>query len=129
MKRSVIMATSASLLVACKATTHLPVTREVLELNIGAGELVCHVKAISNTQRLSFHYGTSQQSFGAMATFRLIGEKFEITLVNDQKPFEYDLRAYDVSDDGSARNRTAEAFSAFKTALIEPPNEECRAKS
>lgn len=129
MKGLVIIAISASLLVACKATTDLPVSREVLELNVGADELVCHVKAISNAQRLSFHYGTSQQSFGTMATFRLIGEKFEITLVNDQKPFEYDLRAYDMSDDGSARNRTAEAFSAFKTALTEPPNEECRAKS
>jgi len=129
MKCSAIIAVSAALLVACKATTHLPVTREVLELNVAADELVCHVKAISNDQRLSFHYGTSQQPFGTMATFRLIGEKFEITLVNNQKAFEYDLRAYEMSDDGSARSRAVDAFSAFKSALTAPTNAECRAKS
>jgi hypothetical protein len=127
MKSSAFWIIVAALLVsACKATIRLPVSREVLDLHISADQLVCHVRNISDAQRLSFHYGTSQQSFGIMATFRLIGDRFEITLVNDQRPFEYDLRAYDMSDDGVARSRAKRAFAAFKTALMEQPKEECR---
>ncbi len=87
---------AALLLAACQVTSHEPVKIEVLSIQMTADELVCHVRNISQDQGLSFHYGTSEQSFGTMATFRLIGDEFELLLLNPQKPFTYDLSAYDV---------------------------------
>jgi len=127
MKSSALSIIVAALLVsACKGTTQLPVSREVLDLRMSADELVCHVRNISKAQRLSFHYGTYQGSSSTTAHFRLIGDRFEIVLVNFVRPFEYDLRAYDMSDRGVARSRAEKAFAGFKTALLEQPKEECR---
>ena len=116
------MAAAALLLAACKVTTQLPVSRELLELQLKPDELVCHVRTISEGQNLDFHYGTSQQSFGTMATFRLIGDGIEITLVNDQRQSEYDLRAY---DEGASQSQTEKAFAAFKAALMKQPENHC----
>jgi len=127
MKSSALSIIVAALLVsACKVTTQLPVSREVLDLRMNADELVCHVRNISNAQRLSFHYGTFEGSFGTSSTFRLIGDRFEIVVMNLQRPFEYELRAYDMSDEGVTRSRAEKAFAGFKTALMELPREECR---
>ena len=111
-------------LAACEPTTNLPLRGEVINLPLSVEQLVCHVRQVSASQGLSFHYGTSDQSFGKMATFRLIGDGYEITLVNAEKPFEYDLRVYDASSE-TADNRPVLAYSRFKRALLEPPSGEC----
>jgi hypothetical protein len=93
---------------------------------MSADELVCHVRNISKAQRLSFHYGTSEEPYGTMATFRLIGDRIELILLNDEKRFTYELGAYDLSDNGEAKSRAKKAFAAFRTALLERPEDECR---
>ena len=60
-------------------------------------QLVCHVRNIAASQRLSFHYGTSDQPYGTLATFRLIGDGFELLLFNPEKPKTFVLDVYDMS--------------------------------
>ena len=110
---------------ACEITTNLPVKREILNLSLNTEELVCHVRQVSAAQGLRFHYGTSEQPFGRMATFRLIGDDYEITLVNAEKPFAYDLHVYDVSPDKTAHRRAQDAYSTFREALLGRPSSKC----
>lgn len=93
---------------------------------MSADELVCHVRDIAKAQHLSFHYGTSEQPFGTMATFRLVGDDFELLLLNPEKPFTYDFGAYDLSDQGQVQGRAVTAYSKFRTAVLEQPAGRCR---
>ncbi len=88
-------------------------------------ELVCHVRAIAKEQRLSFHYGTFTDQTARKATIRLIGEAFELEMARwDARP-KYEIRAYDMSKDGSARQIADRSFDRFKTTLIERLTGEC----
>jgi hypothetical protein len=114
------------LLTACKATTKLPVRRELITLPTNVDQLVCHVRGIAAQQRLSFHYGTFPDTDGSTAvTFRLIGNTFELTLAKFELRGPYDLRAYDLSADGTGRQSADRAFEHFKSALTEPVGSQC----
>jgi len=70
------------------------------------------------------HYGTSEQPFGRMATFRMIGKGFEITLYNPEKPTTYYLSLYETSP-GKARLPEAQAkYAEFGRELMKP-SEKC----
>jgi hypothetical protein len=87
-------------------------------------QLVCHVRKIAASEQLSFHYGTSAQPYGTLATFRLIGNDFEIVLYNPESPTIYVLDVYDMSK-GQARERAEQAYTTFAQSLSRKPAEEC----
>ncbi len=110
------------MLFACTAKTQLPVQDEEFALNLSTEQLVCQVRSIAAEQQLSFHYGTFKAS-GSRATFRLIGNQFEIVLYNPEH--RYVLQAYDMSANGRVRERTLLAFARFKRALLARPSGSC----
>ena len=110
---------------ACEPTVQLPVRAEIVAVSVSVDELVCHVRAIAKEQRLSFHYGTFTVQTGRKATIRLIGEAFELEMARwDARP-QYEIRAYDMSKDGSARQIANRSFDQFKTTLIERLTGKC----
>jgi hypothetical protein len=124
-KRGIRLAVAAALIVsACEVTTRAAVDNEVLELDVGGDRLVCHVRNIAAAQGLSFHHGTYSQGSELMTTFRLIGDDYEITMINPNT-FSYDLSVYDMSPDGTARARAIRAYHAFREALVKQPVGEC----
>lgn len=112
-------------LCSCKATTQLPVTTDEITVRVGVDELVCHVRGLSAEQNLSFHYGTFTGNGGGQATFRLIGDLFEITMVRWNSRPVYELHAYDTSKDARARQQAARGLEHFKAALLERLGQEC----
>lgn len=110
------------LLAGCSARTQLPIFEEEVELSVPTERLVCHVRSIAEAQKLSFHYGTFEPS---KATFRLIGDGFELVVYNPERAHAYVLQAYDMSPDGKARAPAQHAFQAFRTALLEPVSSAC----
>jgi len=110
------------LLASCRAQTHLPVVEQELELSVPTEQLACHVRSIAAAQKLSFHYGTFEPS---KATFRLIGDGFELVAYNPEGPHAYVLQAYDLSADGRGGASAQRAFAAFRTALLEPLSSAC----
>jgi len=113
------------LLSACQTRTYLPVEMEKVEVRLSTEQLVCHVRSIADAQKLSFHYGTSEQSYGSLATFRLIGDGIELTLVNPERAHTFDLRAYDKTSGGTRAVPARRAFAAFRTALRGPISPAC----
>ena len=111
---------AALIVSACEATTYTALKNEVLELRVGGDQLVCHVRNISAVQGLSFHYGTYDEGSDLRTTFRLIGDDYEITIINP-KAFSYDLSVYDMSADGAARAHAMKAYEAFRGALVNQP--------
>lgn len=120
MRRSpFLVATALFAAAACDANVQLPVRAETVAISTSVEDLVCHVRAISNEQGLSFHYGTFTKGTAQMATFRLIGEPFELEMVRwDARP-QYEIRAYDMSKDGSARQIANRSLDEFTSALTE----------
>jgi hypothetical protein len=110
------------LLASCSARTQLPIAEQGVELDVPMEQLVCHVRSIAEAQKLSFHYGTFEPS---KATFRLIGDGFELVAYNPEGPHAYVLQAYDMSSDGTGRGPAQHAFAAFRTALLEPVSSAC----
>ena len=114
------------LLASCySARSQLPVVAEDVELRVPTEQLVCHVRSIAADQKLSFHYGTSEQTYGTMATFRLIGEGFEVVAYNPERAHTYVLQAYDMSSKGDESVRAQRAFAAFRTAFLAPVGPAC----
>jgi hypothetical protein len=96
MRRS--LAFGLQLLASCRAQTQLPIVEQDVDLNVRTEQLVCHVRRFAAAQKLSFHYGTFEPS---KATFRLIGDGFELVAYNPEVPHSYVLQAYDMSSDGA----------------------------
>lgn len=113
------------LLSACSARTHTAVANEVIELDMQTDDLVCHLKDISARNGLSFHYGTFADSFGTAATFRLIGDGYEVAIINPEMS-KYDLSAYDLAKRPETANRALDAFEAVKTGMRAPLSATCR---
>jgi hypothetical protein len=82
-------------LVGCHAESRLPTEESNVEIEIPSVQLICKVRQIARENDLSFHYGTSEQPYGTLSTFRLIGRGFEITLYNPEKPNSYILSLYE----------------------------------
>jgi hypothetical protein len=120
MRRS--LAFGLLLLASCRAQTQLPIVEQDVELSVRTDQLVCQVQTFAAAQKLSFHYGTFEPS---KATFRLVGEGFELVAYNPEGPHTYVLQAYDMSSHGRGRARAQRAFAAFRTALQEPPGSVC----
>jgi hypothetical protein len=110
------------LLASCRAQTRLPIVEQDVELRVSTEQLVCHVRGIAEAQKLSFHYGTFEPS---KATFRLIGDGFELIAYNPEGPHTYVVQAYDMSSDGKGRAPALRAYAAFRTALLEPVSSAC----
>ena len=110
------------LLASCRAQTQLPIIEQEVALSGPTEQLVCHVRGIAEAQKLSFHYGTFEPS---KATFRLIGDGFELVAYNPEGAHAYVLQAYDMSSDGKGRAPALRAFAAFRTALLEPVSSAC----
>ena len=115
---------AALMVLSCRASTQLPLKSETVELPMNTERLVCHVRNIASSQQLSFHYGTSVQPYGTLATFRLIGDSFEIVLYNPEKASTYILDLYDMSK-GDARERAEKAYAIFAHSLSKEPSEDC----
>ena len=120
MRRS--LAFGLLLVASCRAQTQLPIVEQEVRLGVSTDELVCHVRSIAAAQKLRFHYGTFEPS---KATFRLIGDGFELVAYNPEGPHSYVLQAYDISSDGKGRAPAQRAFAAFRTALLGPPSSAC----
>ena len=120
MRRS--LAFSFLFLASCWARTQLPIVDQEVALSGPTEQVVCHVRGIAEAQKLSFHYGTFEPS---KATFRLIGDGFELIAYNPERAHTYVLQAYDMSSDGKGRAPALRAFAAFRTALLEPVSSAC----
>lgn len=117
------------LLASCEAQTQLPLVEKQVELRLSTEPLVCHIRSIADAQKLRFHYGTSEQPFGTMATFRLIGDGFELIAYNPERAHTYVVQAYDMSSNGEANTPARHAFAAFRTALVGPLSPACSQKT
>ena len=113
------------LLTSCGARAQLPVVAEDVELRLSTQQLVCHVRSIAAAQKLSFHYGTFEQPFGTTATFRLIGDGYELVAYNPERADTYVLQAYDMSSEDGGNARARRAFGTFRTALLKPISPVC----
>lgn len=120
MRRS--LAFGLLLLASCRAQTQLPIVEQDVELSARTEQVVCQVRTIAAAQKLSFHYGTYEPS---KATFRLIGDGFELMAYNPEGPHTYVLQAYDTSTDGRGRAPAQRVFAAFRTALLKPLSSAC----
>lgn len=120
MRRS--LAFGLLLLASCRAQTQLPIIEQEVALSGPTEQVACQVRTIAAAQKLSFHYGTYEPS---KATFRLIGDGFELMAYNPEGPHRYVLQAYDMSSDGKGRAPALRAFAAFRTALLESPSSAC----
>ena len=120
MRRS--LAFGLLLLASCRVQSRLPIVEQDVGVNVRPDQLVCHVRNIAAAQKLSFHYGTFEPS---KATFRLIGDGFELIAYNPEGPHTYVLQAYDMSSDGRGRAPAQRAFAAFRTALLKPLSSAC----
>lgn len=109
----------------CEPTIQLPVRTETVAVAVSVDQLICHVRAIAKEQRLSFHYGTFTDQTGPKATIRLIGETFELEMARWDRQPQYEIRAYDLSKDASARKAAARSLQRFKTTLIERLRGQC----
>jgi hypothetical protein len=109
-------------LASCWARTQLPIVEQEVALTGPTEQLVCHIRGIAQAQKLSFHYGTFEPS---KATFRLIGDGFELVAYNPEGPHAYVLQAYDMSSDGKGHAPALRAFAAFRTALLGPVSSAC----
>ena len=85
-----------SFLGGCHSESQLPVEETTIELTMPTEDLICHVRNASRDLHLRFYYGTSEQPYGTLATFRLIGRGFEITLYNPESPARFYLSLYDM---------------------------------
>ena len=116
-------------LMACQAKITQPINRQLVRIAGTSSEIVCKVRQIARDEKLSFHYGTADKSIGTMNTFRLIGEGYEITMVNDLQLEEYDLRLYANSGQQSPEYVIAqEKFSAVRQFVIGPTPKGCLAE-
>ncbi len=111
------------MLAACKSEVTLPIERSFVNIDKKKEETVCIVRTIAKLQDLSFHFGTSDQSFGSMNTFRLIGDGYEITMVNPESATKYELRAYNKSGDAAVDVIARSQFEKFKQQLLIPRHE------
>ncbi len=116
------LAFSFLFLASCWGRTQLPIVEQEVTLSGPTEQVVCHVRGIAEAQKLSFHYGTFEPS---KATFRLIGDGFELIAYNPERAHTYVLQAYDMSSDGKGRAPALRAFAAFRTALLEPVSSAC----
>jgi hypothetical protein len=110
------------LLASCSARSQLPIVEQEVALSSPTEQLVCHVRGIAEAQKLSFHYGTFEPR---KATFRLIGDGFELVAYNPEGGRAYVLQAYDMSADGKGRAPALRAFARFRSALLKPEGGAC----
>ena len=117
--------TSMALLSVCSCVqrTDLPVAHDLVELDRPLGEVVCHLRALSANSNLSFHYGT-YGSKNSLASFRLIGEGYEVTIVTP-KEHTYDVSAYDLKEGPDTRARALNAYNAIKSGMLAPLPRAC----
>ncbi len=62
---------------------------------------------------------------GPKATIRLVGNLFELELAKWTARSPYELRAYDMSKDASARQTAEQAFDRFKTSFARRIEQNC----
>jgi predicted ATP-dependent Lon-type protease len=110
----------APLLSSCSPKTRQPIEEQEIVLRIGTEALVCRVKNIAGELNLGFHYGTSDQPFGKIATFRLIGDQYEIILYNPERRTDYFLSLYSDSQDERIRAAAKRTFVRMKSTLSQP---------
>lgn len=127
-KRTSLLLAGSLLISACSVRTHTPVANEIIVLEMPTDELVCHVKFLSAQVGLSFHYGTFEDSFGTATTFRLIGDGYEVTIINPERS-TYDLSAYDLAKRPGTAGQALNAFEQIKGGLMAPLSEECRRRT
>jgi hypothetical protein len=120
MRLKSIVITSAmalALLSGCHAKTRLPLMAEDVRICNDTAEVVSFVKRISDNQNLSFHYSTYKIDYGTQVTFLLIGDGYEIVLLNTFSQDEYTLRVYQMKDGDAHRIEVEKAYQRFKQAL------------
>lgn len=101
----------------CYAKSRLPIEEATIELKMPVSDLVCNVRNFSEKLNLSFHYGTSSQPYGTLATFRLIGSDFEIILYNPENETKFYLSLYSSRRDNKLGNQARMTFQELEHAL------------
>lgn len=112
----IVMMTAVMLGTGCSTRTDLPIERSVLAVRHTPDGIICLARLLSKQQRLRFYYGTYNESFGKAVTFRMIGDGFELILVNPTEGI-YDLSAYDIAKNGSSDLAARRAFASVKAAI------------
>lgn len=109
-------------IMGCGVSVKEPVVSSTVNINISGDDLVNQVKHISNCLDLSFHYGSSDQPYGVMMTFRLIGKGYEIVIYNPDSKSNYYIRAY--MDDGknNLRELVDKSVDRVKEGLMNNKN-------
>ena len=110
----------------CASETQMPLKRDILTLQQETATLICQVRSLSDARGLSFHYGTSAQPHGTMVTFRLIGEGFEIVLVNPEEQHKFDLSVYERPKGRKDVDTALHAYREFKQGLASPVPQRCQ---
>jgi hypothetical protein len=115
-------------LAACKPDTQLPVRTGYLEGSVESepDRVVCHAHALAAALGMRFHYGTFKDGDGSKATIRLTGEDYELNLAKWSAREPYQLRAYDMSEDGSGRSAAEQAFDRFRRDFTSRIGQACQ---
>jgi hypothetical protein len=126
LNRKVALALVLSTALACcgPSVQHSLEARDI-RLCGGAELVTASVRRLSANHGLSFHYGTHQADFGTQATFRLIGDGFEIVLFNVLDETDYTLRVYDTPPGRGAQARARNTYRRLAAALISDRSVEC----
>ena len=112
-------------LLSCRAVTQQPVESTELRVPGEGDEIICHVRGLASTYGLKFSFGTHAASYGQQATFRLLGDGFEIAFYNLEDESTYILRLYATSPNNEGVERGRQVYSQFSQAVVGPKPHNC----
>lgn len=111
---------------ACSSSQTTPALRETISLCGGTDSVTNEIREISKKSSLSFHYGTHNTEWGKQATFRLIGNGFEISIFNAFSESDYEIRALEVNSNEVDRAKMIEVYTNIKSSLKSNDNLICK---
>lgn len=115
----------ATLMSGCKPSYEKPLLSEEISLQMSIPETVCLVREIASDLSLSFHYGTFTDDRGGHASFRLIGESFEIIMVDSGRPANFLVQLYSSSLHNDQTQAATITFLSFVRGLDEGRHDRC----
>jgi len=105
----------------CTVKSRRPIEETKMELRLIPSDLTCRVSRAADELNLGFHYGTSDQPYGKLSTYRLIGSGFEIVLYNPEAPHTYYLSVYQMRPQPEVAARAKLAFHRIEHELLAQP--------
>jgi len=110
---------------ACKATNPLPLQRRVIRICAAESQIIDKVRLEAERLDVTFGSPALPDRFGRRMPLILIGEGFEIELLNTSEQENYELRVYRISSGRPDDDRAISSYTSVANALASDPSLAC----